>query len=79
MTSIIREEAYTQVQTKKKDVLHIVQQFFNYLTNKTMVSFAWSIALFKEYVWEKFKFQWDGFTNSYHGKFKCRYTIISAY
>ena len=26
----------------KKDVLHIVQQFFNYLTSKTIVSFEWS-------------------------------------
>ena len=27
----------------KKDVVYIVQQFFNYLTCKTMVSFEWSI------------------------------------
>ena len=26
----------------KKDVLHIVRQFFNYLTSKTIVSFKWS-------------------------------------
>ena len=26
---------------KKEDVLHVVQQIFNNLTNKTIVSFEW--------------------------------------
>ena len=45
------------MQTRKKEyVLHIRQQFFNYLTSKTTVSFKWS----KEFL--------HCFLNSVYGK-----------